>query len=74
MPMSAVHHNKPGPVEDMAASVKQVPSLCGGTAESIGDPAIFGVVTISDRASAGIYDDLSGPAILQFIHEAIKSP
>ncbi len=48
-------------------------SLEGGSNESIGDEAIFGVVTVSDRASVGIYDDLSGPAILNFFREAIKS-
>ena len=47
--------------------------LEGGSAESVGDFAKFGIVTVSDRASTGIYDDLSGPAILQFFHEAIKS-
>ena len=45
-------------------------NLAGG---SIGDPAVFGIVTVSDRASAGVYDDASGPAILEFFHEAIKS-
>ena len=45
-------------------------SLAGG---SFGDPAVFGIVTVSDRASAGVYDDASGPAILGFFHEAIKS-
>lgn len=45
----------------------------GGSADSIGDFAKFGVLTISDRASAGIYDDKSGPAILQFFQEAIES-
>lgn len=47
--------------------------LAGGTADSIGDLAKFGVVTVSDRASAGIYDDESGPAIINFFVEAIKS-
>ena len=46
--------------------------LEGGSAESVGDFAKFGIVTVSDRASTGIYDDLSGPAILQFFHEAIS--
>ncbi len=54
----------------MAANTR---SLSGGSASSIGDKAKFGVVTVSDRASAGIYDDLSGPAILEFFSEAIKS-
>lgn len=48
--------------------------LSGGSSASLGDPAKFGVLTISDRASAGIYEDLSGPAILQFFHEAVHSP
>lgn len=47
--------------------------LEGGSEASIGDAAVFGVVTVSDRASAGTYSDLSGPAILQFFNEAIKS-
>lgn len=48
--------------------------LLGGDPVSIGDPAVFGVITVSDRASTGVYEDLSGPAILQFFHEAIQSP
>ena len=49
------------------------PPLEGGSTDSIGDAAVFGVVTVSDRASAGVYSDESGPAILQFFSEAIKS-
>lgn len=53
----------------------KTPPLSGGSAhKSVGDPAIFGVLTVSDRASAGTYDDLSGPAILQFFAEAVTSP
>lgn len=49
-------------------------SLEGGSDEgSVGDMCRFGIVTVSDRASAGIYEDESGPAILRFFHEAIKS-
>ncbi len=48
--------------------------LQGGDASSIGDSAKFGVVTVSDRASTGVYEDLSGPAILQFFAEAVQSP
>lgn len=33
----------------------------------------LGVLTVSDRASAGIYQDDSGPEIIKFFHEAIKS-
>lgn len=50
------------------------PPLSGGSADSIGDPARFGVITVSDRASSGVYEDLSGPAILHFFNEAIQSP
>lgn len=33
----------------------------------------IGIVTISDRASAGEYDDLSGPAIMNWLKTAITS-
>jgi hypothetical protein len=39
--------------------------LHGGCEDSIGDHCRIGVVTISDRASAGVYEDKSGPAIVQ---------
>ena len=39
-----------------------------------GELCRFGVLTSSDRASAGDYEDLSGPAIEQFLDEAITSP
>ncbi len=45
----------------------------GGNPNSIGDFARFGVVTVSDRASDGTYEDLSGPAVVQFFQEAIES-
>lgn len=47
--------------------------LEGGSEDCLGDSARFGIVTVSDRASGGVYEDQSGPAILQFFHEAIKS-
>lgn len=51
------------------------PPLSGGdAAASVGDAAVFGVLTISDRASAGTYEDLSGPAILRELHAAVASP
>ena len=34
----------------------------------------FGVLTASDRASSGEYEDLSGPAIESFLQEAVTSP
>ncbi len=32
-----------------------------------------GVVTISDRASTGVYEDRSGPAILSWLEKAVKT-
>ncbi len=45
----------------------------GGSSNSIGDPVKFGVVTVSDRASSGVYNDESGPAILDFFSQAVES-
>ncbi|DBA80586.1 hypothetical protein WJX77_008025 [Trebouxia sp. C0004] len=53
------------------AGTAEAPQLSGGSGRS--DEAIFGVVTVSDRASEGVYDDISGPAIIGFFQEAIKS-
>ncbi len=36
--------------------------------------AIIGVVTASDRASTGIYEDQSGPAIAAYLAKILKSP
>lgn len=42
----------------------------------LSDPAPFriGVVTISDRASAGIYEDRSGPAIIDVLSRWLATP
>ncbi len=45
----------------------------GGTMTG-SDVCRFGVLTASDRASAGDYDDLSGPAIERFLEAALTSP
>jgi len=37
-------------------------------------PARIGIVTVSDRASSGIYEDLSGPAIRATLEEFLSSP
>lgn len=37
-------------------------------------PARIGILTISDRASAGIYEDLSGPAIEAVLTDFLASP
>lgn len=36
--------------------------------------AKIGVLTISDRASAGVYEDLSGPAIVAWLQKALATP
>ena len=38
-----------------------------------GDLCRFGILTASDRANAGDYEDLSGPAIEEFLSDAISS-
>ncbi len=43
-------------------------------AESSTETAKIGIVTVSDRASSGIYEDLSGPAIREYLLEVIRSP
>ena len=37
-------------------------------------PAKIGVLTISDRASAGLYRDISGPAIVDWLNKALSTP
>ncbi len=37
-------------------------------------PARIGVLTISDRASAGVYEDVSGPAIAAWLEKALSVP
>jgi molybdopterin adenylyltransferase len=36
--------------------------------------AIIGVVTVSDRASRGEYQDRGGPAVMQYLEEVLTSP
>lgn len=49
------------------------PQMMGGTSAAGGQHVKIGVLTISDRASSGIYADRGGPAILKFVCGAIKS-
>ncbi|WP_374545901.1 molybdopterin adenylyltransferase [Rhodoblastus sp.] len=42
--------------------------------ETPAKPAKIGVLTISDRASAGIYEDISGPAIVEWLGKALSTP
>jgi len=39
----------------------------------VGDAATFGILTVSDRAHSGEYQDEGGPAILEFFEQAIAS-
>lgn len=36
--------------------------------------ALIGIITASDRASAGVYQDESGPAIEKFLRDAVTTP
>ena len=36
--------------------------------------ARIGIVTVSDRASRGEYEDLGGPALHQYLNEVLSSP
>ena len=40
----------------------------------VGDPVRIGIVTVSDRASRGEYEDEAGPASSNFVQEPINSP
>jgi len=44
------------------------------TIEASAVPARIGIVTISDRASSGVYEDLSGPAIRDTLNAFLSSP
>ena len=35
---------------------------------------IVGIITVSDRASGGVYEDVSGPAIEEFLKDVVTSP
>lgn len=39
-----------------------------------GQTARIGILTVSDRASQGIYEDLGGPAIKEYLAEVLASP
>jgi molybdopterin adenylyltransferase len=38
------------------------------------NPVLVGILNASDRASAGIYEDLNGPAIEQYLGEVVTTP
>ena len=45
-----------------------------GRSEHVGEHAVVGIVTVSDRANAGEYEDEGGPALLSFLEQGIASP
>lgn len=49
-------------------------TIIQGISGNCGDLARIGIITVSDRASSGEYQDEGGPAILQFFKDAIVSP
>ena len=49
-------------------------SLLQGKSDTCGDLVKIGIITVSDRASRGEYEDEGGPAILDFLSEAVASP
>lgn len=53
--------------------VRPMLPLSGGDENSGKGIARVGVLTVSDRASAGIYEDLGGPEIIKFLEKTIKS-
>ncbi len=38
------------------------------------EPARIGIVTVSDRASRGEYEDRGGPAIVDYLNQVLRSP
>jgi len=37
-------------------------------------PTVIGVLTVSDRASRGEYEDRGGPAIREYLHDVVATP
>ncbi len=37
-------------------------------------PAIIGIVTVSDRASRGEYEDRGGPAVVEYLNDVLTTP
>lgn len=44
------------------------------TSEITPQPPTIGIVTLSDRAAAGVYADQSGPAVRQYLENALAAP
>jgi molybdopterin adenylyltransferase len=50
------------------------PRIEGAMSMTVGEPAVIGIVTASDRASAGVYRDESGPAIEDYFRQTVTTP
>jgi molybdopterin adenylyltransferase len=57
-----------------SASAGQGSNESSRMADEAKRPARIGVVTISDRASIGVYDDRSGPAIVAYLTRILTTP
>lgn len=58
-----------------AGTITAVAKAVGpATIGAMNAPARIGVVTVSDRASQGVYEDLGGPAIRAYFQEILTSP
>ena len=60
-------------ISDGVESMQPLHHLPGVESNS-GEHAVLGIVTVSDRASSGTYQDEGGPAVLAFFEEALASP
>ena len=47
--------------------------LFEGDGEEMGAATIIGVVTVSDRASRGEYEDRGGPAVIEYLKQTVTS-
>jgi molybdenum cofactor synthesis domain-containing protein len=66
----------PAPAAVAAATAAATPaaSAASAAAPAAASPPRIGVLTVSDRASAGIYEDLSGPAIVAVLRDYLATP
>jgi gephyrin len=54
-------------------SNKPPPPLSGGSVDVGGDRAVVGVLTVSDRAYNGVYEDRGGPEVLRCVNTYVHS-
>lgn len=60
--------------QNEAAAEAPEPPMYGGKSGAGLDSVKIGVITVSDRATAGVYTDRGGPAVLQCISTLLESP